>query len=639
MVGVVLFLVLLLSAWGYGRLAGKLIFRNWDLPAWRRLLFELAIGLGVTAHLTLILGALLGVHLTLGVLILAVGAGLGIFSLVKNRKPALAGWHRFWENRPWRSLDAVCVIFALLILAYLMYILLSSVVLPPVSYDEIAYHLAIPQTYIREGQISYISYIPYANWPLEAEMLFLLPLLFGSERAAHLVTWGFMVLTSLSLVLEGRRIFSLRTGMVAAFAFTATGMVFTLSGTALIEVPLTLYSYFAVIAFLDWLKDSNRPALAASAVFAGLAASIKFNAVMLPVILGVLLLIVHLQRSRDVLSSIKSFARYGLISFGVVAPWYLKSWIQTGNPIWGFFMNIFPTRNWDETGQQILMTFIQSPNFELTPLNFFKVFWTLSATPDAIGPFGFRLGWAYLAMLPFGLAALLWLKSKDQRSSLGWLSLLALVLYTNWFFQTHQARFMMPVLPVLALVGAAGVDWLSRSLPKIGSWALLGLVAGAIIANSWMVNPGERSLANDGIRYLTGQVSREDYLVSRLPGIETFFYANQQLPENAFVWLALYEGRGYYLDRRYEWANLISQRVTRFEVFADASQLAAYLRSRGFSHILFRTGQPERFRSSVLYGDHAADLVYNLLQEEARLLYRSANPGETVELYELLPER
>jgi hypothetical protein len=627
--GAGLFIAFALAAWGYGFSLIR-FFKMKDVNQPETHLLSCALGLGVIGHLTLLLGVIIGLTVVTAIGIILPGVLLAIYHFITAKLIKPVNWQAFIPRRPnWFS-----VILLIIICINCLFPLAANALIPPITYDELGYHLGIPQIYLQQGRITYIDFIPYSNWPLETEMLFTLSLLFSSEKLAHLLTWGCMLLVCGGLFLYGKRYFNEKVGWLAAAIFSAVPLVSALTGTGMVELPLALFTFLAVITFLDWVRSNRSGELALSALFGGLAASAKLNAAMIPLILGLLLLILSFIRKEHWITILRRFAGYGLLAFLVVSPWYLKSWLQTGNPFFSFLMGVFPTRNWDVTGSINLFGFINSPNLPATPLNFLRAFWLISTQPGVMGPSTYSLGWIFLALLPASLAAVLVRKgfNDPQRGAAGWLLLLSTLLYTNWFFQTQQSRFLLPALPILALTAAAGAGWLSSLFSN--QWQVFPqiLVAGAIVFNSWAFSPALRQKVATNWPYLSGQVSREAFLETQDPGYATFAYANNYLPANADVWMALYEDRGYLLDRHYLWANPIGQRVLPLEQYTTSEQLAAALKALGITHIIYNSQRTDRY-SYLPNGLHNASLVKSLLADHARLLFSSAEIG----LYALTP--
>ncbi len=625
----ILCLGFVLSSWGYGLPIIRLVRGRFPLSIENHL-FSLALGMGIIGHLTLVLGSIFPLNKQLAIIILAGGCLLGLIQLYRNKN----NYFQLWKIPPIRITVVPLILIGsmiLIITANCIYPIVANAIVPPHVYDEVAYHLAVPKIYIQQGRISYISFIPYSNWPMETEMLFTLGLLIDAEKFAHFVTWFDFLLICFVLILLGKRFFNAQTGMIAALIFSATPVVTSIAGTGLIEIPLSLYCFLAGATFLEWIETQQNSDWILSAIFAGLAASTKLNAAIVPVIIGVLLMIIGAIRRESMLANLKRFAIYGMLAFLVVCPWYVKSWIQTGDPFWSFFMGIFPVRNWDALGAHYLFGFIKKPNLPLSLANYFRAFWIISAKAYTIGPDSFRLGWVYLILIPFSFVTC-FLIIRKQRRIIAWMLALSLAFYTSWFLQTHQARFLTPALPILALCCSTGVDWLiSKSTGYLKLIPLSALLM-VVIANSWISTPAERNLLKTNWPYIAGKISRQTYLESQISGYQVFSYVNQLLPSDTYIWMALYESRGYYLDRRYMWANPINQRVIKLEQFHNANELANSLLDQGFSYVLYNKVDTDKY-NSIEYGDKYARLMNDLIQQRMNRIYDFGD----LELYKLIP--
>lgn len=614
--------VLLGGAFGYG----AFILYTTGLYKTRDGLYYIcavSLGLGVLAHLSLALGALRLLYEVVAWALLIPGMIMALLELYRYRTNILKGVT--WSGTP-TIFNAVLL---LILITNGLYPLLTDALSPPIWWDEVAYHLAVPKLYIQHHAIIYIPFIPYSNWPMEAEMLFTLGLLLRSEILAHLIEWSAFLLICWGLFLAGKRFFSPQVGLLAAALFSATPMVLSLAGTGLIEPTLTLYVFLATVFYLNWVETRQHEAWILSSVFGGLAASTKLNGALIPLALGILTAVLTLKWTKSFKSACTRFSLFGLISFTVVAPWYLKNWLHTGNPFWPFLLEILGGRDWDLLGNEYLLGFIRKPNLPLTFANWLGGLWHLTFDYQKFGSSQVRLGTHYLPLLPLVIPAIL--GKTPSRRIVHQVSLLALIYYTLWFLQTHQARFLMPTTPILAILIAYGVTWLIEA----GKGKFSGIVQCGVmlllLSTHWFFNPSARELISDRWRYLSGQISREEFLASKVPGYIVFSYANENLPEDAYVLLALYECRGYYLNRKYMWANPISQRSLRLEQFSTSEELANELRSRGFTHILFRPTGLERY-AYIRYAEKITQLTYDLLKKNANLVLRTPD----LELYELV---
>ena len=504
----------------------------------------------------------------------------------------------------------------------LLYPLIANALVPPVSYDEVAYHLAIPKIYIQHHGITYIPFIPYSNWPLGTEMLFTLSLLLRSETLAHLVTWDALLLICAGLWWFARRYLDEQEGLLAAVLFAATPMVGALAGTALIELPLALYSFLAVITLIVWTEKRQTVWWVLSAICGGFAASTKLNGAVVPLILG-LFLLAHrmLANPSQWWSVFKQFVAYGSIALAVVLPWYLKTWVFAGNPFWPFFLELLGGKNWDALGSEYLLGFIQLVNQPITLSNWFSGLPRLVMQARPFGGPGVHLIWYYLVLLLLAIPALIFSHGRRRRV-LVWLCVIALGFYTAWFLETHQIRFLLSATPVLSLLMAAGAGWLMRGHGRPIEFLVRVALVLSLIGTSWPFNRDTQALLRTRWPVLTGVQDREDFLSANVWGYTTYRYANDFLPADSRVWLALYESRGYYLDRDYTWANPISQRYMKLERYADADQLYEDLKAMGFTHMLFAPNRLERYEY-IRYGPQLTRLALDLRSKHCNVQFET----------------
>ena len=171
--------LILLCAWGFGRLAFSL-FRHGLEPS-QKLFFSLSFGIGFIAWIMFLL-ALIGLWYRLVAwAFIAAGLLCLIVSFRKSKplnywrpqKKKVLRWISDWGNWP---------IIALLLVTFgiVLWILLTHALLPPIEWDEISYHLALPKLYIQNHRFIYIPYIVHANWPLLTDFSYGLPLMMAS---------------------------------------------------------------------------------------------------------------------------------------------------------------------------------------------------------------------------------------------------------------------------------------------------------------------------------------------------------------------------------------------------------------------------------------------------------------------------
>ncbi len=589
----------LLAGLGLGALAVRPLRLGEDgfFGLWLRWAF----GLGLLSMLTLLLGAVGLLRAFVVVPLLLVLAGAGVITLLRGlRAGTQAGALR--PRGVGASFDGpFAAAFLLMGATSLVWVLCVHSLLPPTDWDAISYHLALPKLYAEAGRLTYVNFMLAANWPLNMEMLFVLALICGSDIATHLTMLGFTALIAIGLLIAARRHFADdRVGAIAVALFLTVPMVKRLGGLALIDVAMGLYVLAAGLCFARWRVERRTPWLLLCGAFCGLAAGSKLMGGGFAILYGLLFLWDEGRRwlaarqtgqGRAVAETFLRHALiFGLAGLALVGPWYLRSIVNTGNPVWPFAYHLFGGRDWDDLGDEYNMQLMTATwakeQLPRNPIGLVQSFGVMLLRPEAIGDYRGGLGQPILIGALAALALVL-RAPPLVRQSLA----VAAGFWALWFFLvSHQVRFLLPVAPLLSLITAWAFIWLlvRRRPPavRVGAMALLLL----ILAAEWPWSYGpERAFFMARLPYLRGEQTRQEYIDSRVDVMPLFHVANNELPADALVLMLPYETRGYYLERRYLWAHPASQRVLRFEEHSSAEELLATLRGLGVTHLIEHT--------------------------------------------------
>src|SRR5205814_908528 len=102
----------------------------------------------------------------------------------------------------------------------------------------------------------------------------------------------------------------------------------------------------AVLAWFLWRDNQSFRWLCCCGLCAGFAVSFKLTALPVPLALCALTtwqIVRNRVAARRVVAELGVFL---LISIAPLAPWLVKAWTQTGNPVWPHYSSVFPTRDW-----------------------------------------------------------------------------------------------------------------------------------------------------------------------------------------------------------------------------------------------------------------------------------------------------
>jgi len=303
--------------------------------------FTQALGLAVLAYLVLALGAAglyyTPVFRTLGGLL----AALSVHWILKGP------WHRQLAALG-QELKTACprpeklwlpgLIFLLVVTSFIM------AFVPEVFYDALVYHLGVPRLYLNAHKIVDVPML-HSKFPLTIQMLYVYGLALADDTLPKLIHWSFGVGLILAFIGCARRYGKPEVGWLAAAIFFTMPMVQTNWWTSGVDIGVSLFSFLAIYAMMNVtsLPHENNVWLTLSAVFAGLALSSKYTAGAVIVGLAAALITNGIQRKtalRTVLSDLLWFVGIAVL---ITAPWLIKNWIFTRNPLYPFLDQVFGT--------------------------------------------------------------------------------------------------------------------------------------------------------------------------------------------------------------------------------------------------------------------------------------------------------
>ena len=466
----------LLAATAY--VAGRLATRGWlESAGLERTAVCTALGLTLLAHLGFVLGSL-GL-LARGPLI-AVFVAIHLLGLPVWREHAGAGLAAAREgvNPSPTSLKAMGLALA----AAPLFIL---ALYPPTAFDETLYHLPYARAFARAGAIPFLPELRYPIFPQLDELLFTGMLLLAGDVATHLVQLLATLATAALLMAWATAWGGGRAGWLAAAVFLGNPIVVHLAGTAYVEPALTLFVTAAVHALERWRETRAQSWLVLLGLFAGSAAGVKYLGLFFVAVL--LLGTLRERRLRDlVIASAAALA--------VLAPWYGRLVLHTGNPLFPFYPEVFGPNPWvpDPVARGTLAE---------RAVDYLKFPWDVLFDRGAVGqqpPFSP----AYLVGLP--LLAYGFARDPRVRRLLG----IALAYSLLLFILPPDSRYMTAVLPLASLALA-----LTLSRWRLRDWVPAALAV-LLFLPGWAY--GIYRIGREGPLPVTAR-ERDAYLARELP--------------------------------------------------------------------------------------------------------------------------
>jgi hypothetical protein len=120
-------------------------------------------------------------------------------------------------------------------------LVLSAV--PPVDRDALTHHLAVPKLYLKYGGLVEIPWAPFSYFPMNLDLIYLIPLYFGNDIIPKYIHFAFALLTGCLIFgyLKQRTEKSLY-GLFGALLFLSLPVVVKLSITVYVDLGLIFFS-------------------------------------------------------------------------------------------------------------------------------------------------------------------------------------------------------------------------------------------------------------------------------------------------------------------------------------------------------------------------------------------------------------
>lgn len=328
-------------------------------------------------------------------------------------------------------------VFLILLIAIQAIINFIGVLGPEISFDALWYHLTLPKLYLISNSIFHIpgGLLYYSDMPKLTEMLYVGSLSLANETLAKLIHFSFGLLILLSIYKISRRFLSQKFSLIAALVFYSNLVVGWESITAYVDLSRTFFETLAFWGFLYWREKRGCKWLIISGIMLGFAITAKLIAIGSLIIFFFLFTYETYLKKEHLLKLIKNFSIFFLSSIIVPLPWFVFSFINTGNPFYPYFSNI-PV----DSGQSFAL-----PNFLFIFRDFYNLFLNLN---DPISPL-------YLIFLPLILLAL---KKADLR--VRFFAIYTFSAIITWYLtqELRGGRFIMPYLPVFSILAAYVVE-------------------------------------------------------------------------------------------------------------------------------------------------------------------------------------
>ncbi len=472
---------------------------------------------------------------------------------------------------------------------------------PPIAKDTLLYHFAVPKAFIAQGSNAFVDGNIASYLALGSEMHVVWAMLGGglfsrgaAEAAAGAVIWVFFPLLLIAMYGIAREIGIDRPwALIAVLMTAAVPTAYHVASSAYIDLALALFVTLAIYSLSRWWKTLEAGWLVAVAIFLGAALSSKLTALFVIAAFALIILLRARKAQASEPDSIGRIAGLGfaaLILAGVLAsPSYLRTWAETGSPVFPFYLSVWKgeATGWDVERSNLFQGMnAQYGGYVKTPLDYLAAPWNLSVTaqPEIATHFDGVLGVAFLIGLPI---LILGLWKFEMPVEVKIFEGVAGVMFLFWLFSSQQMRYLLPLLPVLAIGIAMAFQRVGESegrLRSVGSLSItVAAVAGILVSTAWF-------LQRAPLRVVLGGETREAYLARNIDYYPYYRWLNEESPAENKVWLINMRRDTYHLDRPYFSDYLFEDWTLRKMVWEARSveELRAKTAAMGVQYVLAR---------------------------------------------------
>ena len=534
------------------------------------------------------------------------------------------------------SLIPVCLAALLIALLAGCIVILASV--PPVDRDALTHHLAVPKLYLKHGGMVEIPSVPFSYYPMNLDLLYLIPLYFGNDIVPKYIHFAFALLTAwLIYGYLRRRLEGPLWGLLGAFLFLSLPVIVKLSVTVYVDLGMIFFSTASLLYLLKWAESGlSTRLLILSGLFCGLALGTKYNALISLLLLTALVPILYIRSANGmklqpsategrnpspqgaalvspvVLRAVCHTAVFVVVALLVCSPWMIRNIVWTGNPLYPLYQGFFgsiqhaPGEGFDHIdasqtekepdAEEAInhfaarrLVFNESPIETLTiPIRIF-----FQGQDDNPRLFDGRLN-PYLVIFPI-FAFLLKKKGRrpfDQTERAVLLAFSALFILFAFFQADMRIRYVGPAIPPLVILSVFGLNrlfgWLGDAADRRRAACAGGAAAVLLV---WLLGQNllyvaEQFRVIDPISYLSGELNRDQYIRKFRAEYDVIRYANANLAPGEKIICLFMGNRIYYSDRDMIQAdgffrNALLRSATAGDLFRKVGCLEA-------SHLLVR---------------------------------------------------
>lgn len=505
------------------------------------------------------------------------------------------------SNRQKNRSIHICMLF---ILAGLLVCLSILAWVPPISRDALIHHLQIPKLYLHHGGFYEIPDLIFSYYPMNLDLLYMGALYLGNDILPKYIHMAFGLATAFLLYGYLKCRLPLTYAYLGPLFFLSIPIIIKLSITVYVDLGLVFFTTAALLLLFEWLNKGYRAKhLILAGICCGLAVGTKYNGLVIVFLLSLFIPVLYIRNTNKTVTgraAVRASILFVLCALLAASPWLIRNSIWTGNPIYPLYDSVFNPSNNSATNTTNSIQGV----FSVRHVLYGEDIWQLLLLPVRIffqgvdnDPryFDGRLN-PFLLILP--LFAFLYQAKQEKQIRMEKTTLLIFcILYFLFAFNTSALRIryltpMIPFLVILAMYGLHNIQILTKQYIAnrnivLSIW-LLPICLMFALNGTYLLNQFQTITPS---RYISGQLTRDEYLIQFLPETKVMQYANTHLPASAKILCIFMGWRGYYLNNEHSFDHHSNSEwllAWLKESDITTNQILQRLKQRRISHLLIR---------------------------------------------------
>ena len=549
-----------------------------------------------------------------------------------------------------------CLLVAVL-LNVLLIALLAAV--PPVSKDALIHHLAVPNLYLRHGGIYEIPFMPFSYYPMNLDLLYMIPLYFGNDILPKFIHFCFGLLTAWLIFDYLKRRLDKIYALFGTLFFLSTPIIIRLSISVYVDLGLVFFSTASLLMLFRWVESGFRARfLLLAGLSCGLAMGTRYNGLITLLLLTLFVPFLYSRQNKDKRPGFVRPLSYGVVFFLtallIFSPWMTRNVIWKNNPIYPFYNNWFspPKKQLgNKTVKDSAELRVNCGFLTRRSMMYNESWWEIALLPARIffegrdgSPqyFDGRLN-PFLFFLPF--FAFFRIRGDPvaytyEKKAMLWFSLLFFLL--AFFSFLLRVRYILPIIPFLVILSLFGVSNIIKMIGRIRSryiqWGFMSLVflalAVSLSFNGYYLVDQFRHVAP--FKYIKGELSRDEYITKYRPEYPAMKFMSNNLPSDALVMFVFLGKRGYYCNREFvpDTETRIKKIYRLIKNSKEPDDIRLSLSGEGITHLAIHIDLFERWVSRM-FKKEKHELLNEFFRTRTRLLYS----GSGVAVFEISGSR